>query len=175
MAKRKAANGSGTIRLRLDGRYEGIYTVGRDPGTGKLIRKSVYAKTQAECRKKLHAAINAVDTGTYIEPSKMTVEQWLNTWLDEYCKAIKMRTMDKYRSTVRLHLIPALGKVKLSALNKIQVQQAFNRMGEGDKLLAPKSIHDAHGILHMSCPVYYVFDCLNCESYPQTVFPDMGG
>ena len=41
MAKRKAANGSGTIRLRPDGRYEGIYTVGRDPGTGKLIRKPV--------------------------------------------------------------------------------------------------------------------------------------
>ena len=95
MAKRKAANGSGTIRLRPDGRYEGIYTVGRDPGTGKLIRKSVYAKTQTECRKKLHAAINAVDTGTYIEPSKMSVEQWLNTWLDEYCKDIKIRTMDK--------------------------------------------------------------------------------
>ena len=77
MAKRKAANGSGTIRLRPDGRYEGIYTVGRDPDTGKLIRRSVYAKTQKECRKKLYAAINAVDTGTYIEPSKLTVEQWL--------------------------------------------------------------------------------------------------
>ena len=148
MAKRKAANGSGTIRLRPDGRYEGIYTVGRDPGTGKLIRKSVYAKTQTECRKKLLAAINAVDTGTYIEPSKMSVEQWLNTWLDEYCKDIKIRTMDKYRSTVRLHLIPALGKVKLSALNKIQVQRAFNKIGDGAKPLAPKSIHDAHGILH---------------------------
>ena len=148
MAKRKAANGSGTIRLRLDGRYEGIYTVGHDPDTGKLIRKSVYAKTQTGCRKKLHAAINAVDTGTYIEPSKMTVEQWLNMWLDEYCKDIKMRTMDKYRSTVRLHLIPALGKVKLSALSKIQVQCAFNKMGEGDKPLAPKSIQDTHGILH---------------------------
>ena len=148
MAKRKAANGSGTIRLRPDGRYEGIYTVGHNPGTGKLIRKSVYAKTQTECAKKLRAAINAVDTGTYIEPSKMTVEQWLNTWLNEYCKDVKMRTLDKYRSTVRLHLIPALGKVKLSALNKVQVQRAFNQMGDGNKPLASKSVHDAHGILH---------------------------
>lgn len=49
MTKRKAANGCGTLRLRADGRYEGIYTVGHDPGTGKLIRKSVYAKTRTEC------------------------------------------------------------------------------------------------------------------------------
>lgn len=148
MAKRKAANGSGTIRLRPDGRYEGIYTVGHDPGTGKLIRKSVYAKTQKECAKKLREAINAVDTGSYVEPSKMTVEQWLNTWLAEYCKDVKQRTMDKYRSTVRLHLIPALGKTKLSTLNKIQVQRAFNKLGDKERPLAAKTVHDIHGILH---------------------------
>ena len=148
MAKRKAANGCGTITKRADGRYEGRYIIGYDPGTGKPIRKSVYAKTQTECAKKLRAAINAVDTGTYVEPSKLTVEQWLNTWLDDYCKDIKMRTLDKYRSTVRLHLIPALGKIKLSALNKIQVQHAFNRFSEGDKPLSPKTIRDTHGILH---------------------------
>ena len=148
MTKRKAANGSGTINKRADGRYEGRYVVGINPGTGKPIRKSVYAKTQTECAKKLRAAINAVDTGTYVEPSKMTVEQWLNTWLAEYCKDVKMRTLDKYRSSVRLHLIPALGKVKLSALNKIQVQRAFNLLGEGSTPLSAKTLHDVHGILH---------------------------
>ena len=45
MTKRKAANGSGTIIKRKDGRYEGRYVVGNDPGTGKLIRRSVYAPT----------------------------------------------------------------------------------------------------------------------------------
>lgn len=59
-----------------------------------------------------------------------------------------MRTMDKYRLTVRLYLIPSLGHVKLSALNKMQVQRTFNKMGDGDKPPAPKSIHDTHGILH---------------------------
>ena len=59
-----------------------------------------------------------------------------------------MRTLDKYRSTVKRHLIPALGKVRLSALSKIQVQQACNRLGEGEKPLSAKSIHDTHGILH---------------------------
>ena len=63
------AQGSGNIRQRPDGRWEARYTVGRDPGTGKQIRKSVYGKTQAEVRKKLNAVTAALDNGTYTEPS----------------------------------------------------------------------------------------------------------
>ena len=35
-----------------------------------------------------------------------------------------MCTLEKYSSVVRIHLIPAVGKIELSALNKIQVQYA---------------------------------------------------
>ena len=45
MAK-KRANGEGNIRKRKDGRWEGRYTAGRDPETGKAIYKNVLAKTQ---------------------------------------------------------------------------------------------------------------------------------
>ena len=46
MATRKAkgAKGGGTIRQRPDGRWEARYTLGIDPGTGKQIQKSVYAR-----------------------------------------------------------------------------------------------------------------------------------
>ena len=47
MAKRRA-NGEGNIRKRSDGRWEGRYTAGRDPNTGKAIYKNVLAKTQRE-------------------------------------------------------------------------------------------------------------------------------
>ena len=47
MAK-KRANGEGSIRKRSDGRWEGRYTAGRDPETGKPIYKNVLGKTQAE-------------------------------------------------------------------------------------------------------------------------------
>ena len=49
MAKRRA-NGEGNIRKRSDGRWEGRYTAGRDPNTGKAIYKNVLAKTQKECK-----------------------------------------------------------------------------------------------------------------------------
>ena len=52
MPKRRA-NGEGNIRKRKDGRWEGRYTVGHDPETGKSIIKNVLGKTQAEVKEKL--------------------------------------------------------------------------------------------------------------------------
>ena len=56
MAK-KRANGEGNIRKRKDGRWEGRYTAGHDPETGKAIYKNVLGRTQAEAKAKLKAAI----------------------------------------------------------------------------------------------------------------------
>ena len=54
---KKRANGEGSIRKRKDGRWEGRYTAGCDPTTGKPIHKSVLAKTQSEAKEKLKQAI----------------------------------------------------------------------------------------------------------------------
>ena len=148
MEKRKAAYGCPTIRQRADGGYEGIFAIGYDQRTGRPICESVYANTGAECAKKLWAAYWAAAGGQEIDPQRLTVERWLNIWLTEYCRNLKMRTLDKYRSTVQIHLIPALGRNKLAALSKIQVQYACNRLAEGDKPLSAKTIRDTHGILH---------------------------
>ena len=56
MAK-KRANGEGNIRKRADGRWEGRYTAGYHPETGKRIIKNVLGKTQAKCKAKLKKAI----------------------------------------------------------------------------------------------------------------------
>ena len=69
MAKRRA-NGEGSIRKRKDGRWEGRYTAGRDPVTGKAIYKNVLGKTQAEVKEKLKSAIEKISilplrTGQY--------------------------------------------------------------------------------------------------------------
>ena len=60
MPKRRA-NGEGNIRKRKDGRWEGRYTVGHDPETGKAIIKNVLGKTQAEVKEKLKKAIEETE------------------------------------------------------------------------------------------------------------------
>ena len=66
MAKRRA-NGEGNIRKRKDGRWEGRYTAGHDPETGKTIYKHVLGKTQAEVKEKLKKAI---ENGSTLDPGK---------------------------------------------------------------------------------------------------------
>lgn len=79
MARKKAPNGSGMQpRWRPDiNLWEARYIAGINPATGKEKRKSVYAKTKTECAKKLREATAAVDKGTYLEPEKMRLSEWM--------------------------------------------------------------------------------------------------
>lgn len=76
MAKRRA-NGEGNIRKRKDGRWEGRYTAGTDPETGKQIFKNVLGKTQAEVKEKLKRALEEAQKVDFTRTGKYTVEQWM--------------------------------------------------------------------------------------------------
>lgn len=65
MPKRRA-NGEGSLRKRKDGRWEGRYTAGYDPATGKHIYKNVLGKTQAETKEKLRPSSHQTYRG-YID------------------------------------------------------------------------------------------------------------
>lgn len=150
-SKTRGAQGAGTIRQRKDGRWEARYTVGRDPGTGKQIQRSVYGATQQEVRKKLAQLTTALDNGTYKEPCKMTVGQWLDIWTADYMGGVKPSTAFLYGEQIRLYIKPALGAVKLEALNTHTIQGFYNGLSierEGGKALSPKSVKNIHGILH---------------------------
>lgn len=147
----RAAQGAGTIRQRKDGRWEARYTVGRDPGTGKQVQRSVYGATQQEVRKKLAQLTAAVDAGTYKEPCKMTVGQWLDIWAADYLGGVKPFTVRSYCDQIRNHIKPALGSVKLEALNTHTIQSFYNSLSterDGKPGLSPKTVKNVHGVLH---------------------------
>ena len=150
----KNANGSGSIKRREDGRWEGRLMIGFDPKTGKVRRKSVYGKTQKEARQKLTELAKQVDDATYTEPLKMTLQQWLEVWLKEYNGNIKPYSYRTYSDRIRLHIVPALGRLKLQVLNAPTVQRFINWMKDGDKEtapLSPKTVKSVHGVLQKRC------------------------
>jgi len=142
---RRGAQGSGSIRQRADGTWEARYTVGRDPGTGKQVQKSIYGKSQAEVRKKLAKVSTELDEGIYKDPTNITVGEWLDIWLEEYNNSIKPYTRKAYEMNIRVHLKPGLGATKLTALNVPTVQRFYNKKLDS---LSAKSIKNLHGILH---------------------------
>lgn len=143
----KKANGSGTIRKRADGRWEGKYTLGYDPKTGKLIRKSVYGKTQKEVRLALSKIVSEMDSGTYAEPSKMKVSQWLDEWLASYTMNIKPATRSAYEEHIRVHIKPSLGDILLKQLSTRDIQQLYTNLLK-ERELSPKTVRNIHGVLH---------------------------
>lgn len=121
----KNAKGGGTIRKRSDGRWEARYTLGIDPKTGKQIQKSVYGKTQKEVRQKLTAITAEIDDGTYMEPCRMTLDEWLDIWLRDYLTGVKPSTAYLYQRQAKLYIRPALGSVRLDRLESHTIQRFY--------------------------------------------------
>lgn len=151
----RGAQGAGTIRKKTVTRngkqytyWEARVTVGRDSGTGKQIQKSFSGKTQKEVREKMQAAAVDVNNNAYVEPSKLTVGQWLDIWLDEYLGSVKPRTAVLYADTVRLYIKPTLGALKLSSLSTHDIQKLCNDLQKRHKPLSPKTIKNLHGVVH---------------------------
>lgn len=147
MARKRNTKGEGGVRKRADGTYEARWTAGYDPGTGKQIRKSVYGSTAAEASRKKVDAIAAYNHNNYFEPSRITVGEWLDFWLDEYkTDDIKPSTLAKYRIDIENHIKPALGAVRLADLRKPAVQQFINRLKRKSNLSA-KSTRNTFTVL----------------------------
>ena len=135
------------IRKRSDGRWEGRYTIGFDPKTGKQQRKSIYGATQKEVRQKLTQILSEIDDGSYVEPSSMKLETWLDIWLKEYTANLKPTTYSCYESSVRVHLKPNLGRFQLSTLAPHLIQHFYNEL-LNEKHLSPKTIKNINGAFH---------------------------
>ena len=87
----------------------------------------------------------AVDNGTYIQPERMTVGEWLDIWTAEYLGGVKPNTVRIYRNNVKRHIKPALGAVRLPELRPHMIQAFINRLE-----LAPASVRLAYKVLYQA-------------------------
>ena len=125
--RKKRANGEGSIRRKPNGRWEGRYTVGVDPATGKAIQRSVSGKTQAECKEKLKRAILDNRGLAINHTGEYTVAEWCRLWFETYSKPnIRASTAYNYNNVIENHIIPAIGAVKLRQLTSLHIQRMYN-------------------------------------------------
>ena len=158
MAK-KRANGEGSIRKRSDGRWEGRYTAGYDPETGKRITKNVLGKTQAEVKEKLAKAIEESKKLDIVRSDEYTVGEWLRLWYELYSKPnIRPTTADSYHRGIELHVIPRIGEIKLKKLTSRDIQKMYKDLQENGRLrksqkrekpgLSNSTVRGIHMMLH---------------------------
>ena len=158
MAK-KRANGEGNIRKRKDSRWEGRYTAGYDPKTGKRIIKNVLGKTQAEVKQKLSTAMEACKAVDVVRSDDYTVAEWLRTWFALYAKPnIRPTTARSYQGSMELHIIPRIGCIKLNKLTGRDIQKLYKDLMENGRLrkaqkskqpgLSSTTVRGIHMMLH---------------------------
>ena len=158
MAK-KRANGEGNIRKRADGRWEGRYTAGYHPETGKRIIKNVLGKTQAECKAKLSAAMEATRGIDVSRADEYTVATWLRSWYEIYAKPnIRISTANRYQLMVEQYTIPRIGNIKLTKLTSRDLQKLYKdlmengridrKSGHGNPGLSSTTVRSLHLMLH---------------------------
>ena len=158
MAK-KRANGEGSIRKRKDGRWEGRYTAGHDPETGKAIYKNVLGKTQAEVKEKLKRAIGETQALDITKAGKYTVGEWMEVWFQDYAK-IKVRpsSHQTYHGYIHNHIHPNIGDIPLEKLTSLDLQKFYKKLlttGRVDRVeakgqpkgLSAKTVRNIHQIL----------------------------
>ena len=103
MAKR--AKGTGTLRKRKDGRWEGRLFLGKDEN-GKNQYKTVTSMKKSECQRKLDTIIEENEKRKrneehrYGDCANPTVEEWSKIYIEDFCKGylkdnIRLRINDK--------------------------------------------------------------------------------
>jgi integrase len=126
----------------------------RDPTTGK--RKLKWHSLSdcggvREAQRKCAGLIAAMESGYYVERSKMKLAQYLEGWLRLVKESISPRTYERYAELVTKYLVPALGDMPLSKLDKFVIADAYLRikrnrtLGKGE--LSARTVLHCHRVL----------------------------
>lgn len=112
------------IRQRKDGRYEGRFTYQGEAYT-------LYNKNIKNLMKEMQDKRYEVEHGLYVKKSRITVDSWFHTWLEEYKKnGIKYGTYKTYLEEYESHIKKPFGNKKLTEVRSEHIQRLFNKMAE---------------------------------------------
>ncbi len=142
MARR--GNGEGSISRRKDGLYMARYWVETPKGPK---RKTLYGKTREEVRDKMAKALAERADGLVFDDENATVGEYLDSWLKGSVRgSVRQSTLDRYEIAVRVHIKPALGRLKLRKLTPAHLAGFYqDRLAAG---FAPASVNKLHVTLH---------------------------
>jgi integrase len=142
----------GHIRERSPGRWAIVIDV-RDTQTCKRKQrwhtfKGTKRQAQIECAR----LIAELQNGTAIEPSRMSVADFLERWIEHMQGQISPRSHERYAEIARKNLAPLLGGLALTKLQPAHISQAYaaalasgRRDGQGG--LSARTVTHMHRVL----------------------------
>jgi integrase len=125
-----------------EGAWNLILSLGRGED-GKYKQKWIrFHGTREQAQKKLTELVGEVHHGEFIEPSKLTVGQYLDEWLVTAVKPRRAANTYYAYTVIVKHLKRAFGDVPLQKLSPMQIERYY-----ADSKLAPASLALHHAVL----------------------------
>lgn len=121
MGIKKRGPGEGSIYERKDGRWAATISLGFV--NGKRQRKTIYGATHKEVKDEMARLQVDIQRGLTFNSEKQTVAQFLQSWLETVEPNLRPKTYISYEATIRLHITPYVGNIKLSKLSPQNLQQ----------------------------------------------------
>jgi integrase len=146
----------GHIRRRGTRSWAVVVDLGRGPDGKRQQRWHSVKGSRADAEGALVRLLRSLQTGEYVEPSKLTVKFYLERWLADYAKPnTSGKTYERYSEIVNANLMPALGHHKLTKLQPLHIQAVYTealkrgrRSGKGG--LSPRTVLHIHRVLHQA-------------------------
>ena len=112
------------------------------------VRKSVYGPTREHCMRSMRQALTKAEHGEPQGDHRVTVENFLREWLTGPARrSVRPATYRGYERYVERHLIPNLGKRRVSQLQPEHIDQMLDAMGAGENPLSAQTQLHARSVL----------------------------
>jgi integrase len=142
----------GHIRERSPGKWAIVLDV-PDPETGERRRKwHSFSGTKRQAQDECARLITALKHGGYTEPSKTTLAQFLDRWIEHEASSVSPKTLERYAELARKNIVPLLGNVTMAKLRAEAIDAAWTKAlssgrRDGKGGLAPRTVHHMRRVL----------------------------
>ncbi|MNR86726.1 putative prophage phiRv2 integrase [compost metagenome] len=121
--------------------------LGRDPETGKRrYHNHTVHGTKKDAQRYLNGVLREKDMGTFVEPSAVSLNEYLKQWLESAAKhSVRERTYEGYCKILDRYVRPTLGSRRLSEISPLDIQALYTSLRKLN--LSARTIRYAHAVL----------------------------
>jgi len=143
----------GHLRRRGKNSWAIVIDLGRDANGKRRQKWHTVRGSKKNAQRQMTAILHQGDTGSYVEPTKLTVSQYLEQWLNHVQTNVSAKSFERYDEIVRQHLMPTLGHHRLNQLQPLHIQTHYSeaeRTGrrDGKGGLSAQTVLHHHRVLH---------------------------
>jgi integrase len=119
---------SGSIKQAKDGSWFFVVDIAPSGGARKQVRRRGF-RTKREAQAELTRSLHSLGEGTFVEPSRLTVQEWFETWLAGLrVVGLEDSTIDSYDRNLHNHVLPTIGAVRLQRLTPVDLDRLYARL-----------------------------------------------